>query len=91
MKRYKIDLSANDFFGLIKVGAIDENTEFEAYDVPTVTTPKAAAKKAVRKARRTKAQIEADKAVSQKQAEPEDIGTPNRAFPWKDPEMNKAS
>lgn len=97
MKRYKIDLSSAEFFGMVRNGAIDENASFEAYDVADPValkmsvkpSPKAAT---TRKPRRTKAQIEADN-LAKLAASPVNQANAatdanQRAFPWKDDSMN---
>lgn len=95
MKRYKLDLSAEEFFAMVRNQQITESTNFEVYDAPDPVALKMSVKPkpaVARKPRRTKVQIEADKMLAAAQLNDRLKNGPTdanqRAFPWKDPEMN---
>jgi hypothetical protein len=90
MKRYKLDMSAEEFIGMVKGGFIGEKSNFEVYEVDEPAALNVAPKKKiVRKPRRTKAQIAADNATKNTPPPTEEPTEANRrAFPWKDPSMN---
>lgn len=85
MKRYKIDLSADDFFAGIKNNFIDRDTAFEVYEA---TDPVKASPKLKVTTPRKPRQAGLAPMVGKRPLPADQPDTTQRAFPWKDDSMN---